>query len=820
MAPDRVARRRRATGCRDVRSTNGHHPLRVLYLDHTSLVSGAQRALMDLVAALPSTVSATVICPPGKLERELRDLGADLQLYRGTQGSLRFDPTQTPRALWDVCVSAWQVRRAAKAGQIDLIHANSIRAGIIALLAFPRGGPPTLVHVHDCLPGNLVSSAVRWLLCRRSQGLVAVSQYAEKAFVLPGSPVLSRVLYNPIDLDRFDPAHTATREQARVELGFDEDAQLVAVIAQITPWKGQRTLVEAFAQLRADLPRAQLLLVGEPKFISKATRYDNLTYQRELYELVAALGLEDTVHFLGERADVPRIMRAVDVLAMPSWEEPLGRTVMEAMAMEVPVVVTSVGGPAELVSNRREGLLVPPRRPAEWAQAIGEVLKDRETALAWGKAGRQRIARSFDRSVYVEDMIGLYREVVQSAPAQIGRDEPVREVTVLYVDHSSKVSGAQRSLLELLAALPPEVSAVVACPPGDLSTATLQCGVPVARIKGSDISFRLSPRSTPRALIDMARAAVALAGHLRRVKPDLVHANSLRAGLISMLAQPFGRRPVAIHIRDCLPDQRMSNLIRRVTGSYASMLISNSCYTDQNFSHPRSRAPRRVVHNSVDLARFDGETVVARGLREEVAAGPDDALIGVIAQITPWKGQDDAIRTLAELLQHGHRAHLVLVGEAKFVSPTTRFDNVAFERNLHELAIGLGVSDHVTFLGDRTDIPEILSAIDAILVPSWEEPFGRTVIEGMAMGRLVLATSVGGTSEIIEDGRTGFLLPPRSPSTWARALAEILADPERKAAIEARAAAEVRRRFTPDDHARQVTDIYRELIPASGHADR
>src|SRR5207302_5178465 len=95
----------------------------------------------------------------------------------------------------------------------------------------------------------------------------------------------------------------------------------------------------------------RLLVVGSPKFTSGATRLDNRAYLDELHRLVAELGLDDTVLFLGEREDVPEILAATDLVLVPSWEEPFGRAIVETMAMGVPVIATSIGGPAEIISD-------------------------------------------------------------------------------------------------------------------------------------------------------------------------------------------------------------------------------------------------------------------------------------------------------------------------------------------------------------------------------------------------------------------------------------------------------------------------------------
>jgi glycosyltransferase involved in cell wall biosynthesis len=189
-------------------------------------------------------------------------------------------------------------------------------------------------------------------------------------------------------------------------------------------------------------------------------------------------------------------------------------------------------------------------------------------------------------------------------------------------------------------------------------------------------------------------------------------------------------------------------------------------------------------------------------------------VLGVVGQLTPWKGQDDAIRALARLREAHPDAQLVIAGSAKFVSRETRFDNPGYVRGLHALCEELGVADAVHFVGEREDIPDLLRALDVLLVPSWTEPFGRVVIEGMAMGIPVIATTDGGPAEIIEHGETGVLAPPREPQAWAEEAGRLLTAPERSAEIAARGR-ERAAGYAVERHVERLLAVYRRVLGES-----
>jgi glycosyltransferase involved in cell wall biosynthesis len=387
---------------------------------------------------------------------------------------------------------------------------------------------------------------------------------------------------------------------------------------------------------------------------------------------------------------------------------------------------------------------------------------------------------------------------------------------VLYVNQTAEVSGAERSLLDLLQGLPDSVQPLVACPDGELAAAVEDMGIRRERIAGTRVSFRLHPLHTARGLADIFRSALQVRRLTARHQPDLVHANTTRAALLALRARDRSGPPVVAHIRDWVPEGRFPRLVLTVVGRRADAVVANSTYVGEQFAGLALRRPVTVVPNPVDLERFDPERADGPSLRRELGIAADAAVVAVVAQLTPWKAQDDAIRILAGLPARGPKTVLLLVGSAKFVSAATRFDNVAFERSLHELASRLGVSDRVHFAGERSDVPSVLAATDVLLMPSWREAFGRIAIEAMAMGVPVLATEVGGSPDFIRNGLDGLLLPPRRPEAWIRALEPLLDDAARRREMGA-AAAERARQFDIPAHVLAMCDLYASLA-VSGRA--
>ena len=387
---------------------------------------------------------------------------------------------------------------------------------------------------------------------------------------------------------------------------------------------------------------------------------------------------------------------------------------------------------------------------------------------------------------------------------------------VLHVSHTATISGGEHSLLTLLGGMPAEVELGVACPEGPLAEAVRALGLPVYPIPGTTASFRLHPVRTPRATAEMGGAALAVTRIARREGATVLHANSVRAGLITGLAGTIGGPPGAVHVRDVLPANAVAVAVKRVLTSRSAEVIAISEYVKARFGGGENGHAPTVIDNAVDQRRFDPDAYDRLECRRGLGVETQAPLIGIVGQITPWKGHDVAVRALRLVRERYADAKLFVVGEVKFSGPETSLDNRGFLRRLHDLVDELGLAGEVVFLGERADVPQILRALDMLLVPSTMEPFGRTVAEAMTMATPVIATSEGGPFELLSDGITGLLVPPGDEPAWARAIARLLDDPaaSRQMALAARTVA--RSRFDTERHVRSVLTV---LSAASGRGN-
>jgi glycosyltransferase involved in cell wall biosynthesis len=379
---------------------------RVLFTSHTAIVGGAELFLLDLLSAGGSFFVPAVLTPQGDLAERVRALGIPVYPASGTAGSLKVG-LETPRAVVALVRDGVVARRAARDFAADVVHANTIRGGLaLAVVGRLPGMPRTLTHVHDTLPDGRAARLVHRIVMRGTTRTVANSSYTA-ARIQRDAPGPVDVVHNSVDLVRFDPT-LRTRVQARVDAGLAPVGPLLGMVAQITPWKGQIDAIRALATVHRTYPEARLLIAGSTKFTDAQTRFDNRRYLAECEAEIVTLRLGDAVTFLGERDDVPALVRACDIVLMPSWEEPFGRIAVEAMASGTPVVATEVGGPAEFIVDGVDGLLVPPRDPSALGEALKTLLEDGGLRERMGAAGRVTATERFAPPVIIDALLDAW----------------------------------------------------------------------------------------------------------------------------------------------------------------------------------------------------------------------------------------------------------------------------------------------------------------------------------------------------------------------------------------------------------------------------
>jgi glycosyltransferase involved in cell wall biosynthesis len=377
---------------------------------------------------------------------------------------------------------------------------------------------------------------------------------------------------------------------------------------------------------------------------------------------------------------------------------------------------------------------------------------------------------------------------------------------VLYVSHTSQMGGAEHSLLTLLERLDRDRfrPAVVVPEAGPLTE----------RLDALDVTVHTAPMErlartrNPLRLAAMyqmwRRAAAAIAELLRHHRIDLVHANSTTAHLFASPAAARTRTPCIWHVRD-VSLTRVAHIDAQMTRR-ADAIIAISSFIRENVPEP-GREKAVVIHNGVDAARFaPGD---AGALRAELGFKPETPVAGIVGQIVPWKGQDRFLQAAALVAKQQSDARFLVVGDNPFG------DHPGLLDRLKLMAAEWGIADRVTFTGWREDVPEVMNALDVLVLASENEPFGRVVIEAMACSKPVVAFACGGPLDIIEAGRTGLLVPPFDVEAMADTIKRLLADPETARTMGRAGRQTAVERFSAEACADKVQEVYARLLESA-----
>jgi glycosyltransferase involved in cell wall biosynthesis len=393
---------------------------------------------------------------------------------------------------------------------------------------------------------------------------------------------------------------------------------------------------------------------------------------------------------------------------------------------------------------------------------------------------------------------------------------------VLFFDHTAALGGGEIALVNLvrclnlakikpivvLASQGPLVGRLSAI--ADTHVLPLSPRVTTHRKEKLGVATLVRVGDALRVLLYIAR----LARFIRANKIDVVHTNSLKADIIGGAAARLAGRPVIWHVRDRIEDDYLPRRVVRAF-RWLARVVPNYVVANSAATLGTLRLGKRVRGTSIPSGiEVKGRTVVVPdGTDLATLAETRDSRslcrVGLVGRISPWKGQHIFIQAAALVNQRFPHARFFIIGAALFGEDQ-------YEQEVRQLPRQLGIHENVEFSGFRNDIGRAIAELDLLVHASTiGEPFGQVIIEGMAAGKPVVATNGGGVPEIVEDGRTGILVPMADIEAMASAICRILSDPASAKAMGLRARQSVADHFTIEQTARRVEAVYAELLDSA-----
>ena len=362
-------------------------------------LGGAEHSLELLLRALPADIRpSAVLFSNGTFERRLREIGIPVTVV-DMPAQLMSTTRERPASsgLLDLPSSIGRVATALKASDPDLVYTNSVKAHIVGSAAARSAGKPAIAHVRDILDG-MARLIVRTALLTCTVSRIAISRAVRDAYALSKTEVIP----NPLELSLYDGL--PERADARRSLGLSDSGRLVSLIGRINRWKGHDRFVR-IARLVRD-QNAHFAIVGSPVF-------RDANFLDELRRQVRGLGLDGRLSFI-PWIDDPRVAYAAsDVVCNCSYNEPFGRTLIEAAACGVPSVCFAGGGTADAVLDGETGLIVRegPDDEDRFARAVKRLLDDEQLRRRMAEGARQ-YARQFDAGLHAERVAAVIRRAL------------------------------------------------------------------------------------------------------------------------------------------------------------------------------------------------------------------------------------------------------------------------------------------------------------------------------------------------------------------------------------------------------------------------
>jgi glycosyltransferase involved in cell wall biosynthesis len=391
---------------------------------------------------------------------------------------------------------------------------------------------------------------------------------------------------------------------------------------------------------------------------------------------------------------------------------------------------------------------------------------------------------------------------------------------LLVVNHAVEIGGAERALLGFLDCLDrEEFEPALACPhPGPLTREAERRGLRVHLGFPSPRLLKVKRRSIGKDRLaaiaypyDLARTAIGLAALVRREGYDLVYTNSAKADIYGSLAGRLAGRPVVWRLHDITSGDAFNrlNLFLFKTSAFLCadrVLAISEVVREALIDLGVKKEKVSMVYNGI--LPVDTATAASRDkVRAAWGVPPDAPLVGMVGRLVDWKGQDFFIEAAAVVAAGLPEVRFMLVGDAIF-------GERSYVNDLKALTAARGLEDRMIFTGFVDDVEEVIASIDLLVHASvLPEPFGLVIIEAMAQGLPVVATRGGGVGEIVDDGETGILVPPRDAAAMAAAISTLLADPAR-----ARSMGEAGRKAVADrfDLRQKVREMEAEMTAVLG----
>ena len=312
--------------------------------------------------------------------------------------------------------------------------------------------------------------------------------------------------------------------------------------------------------------------------------------------------------------------------------------------------------------------------------------------------------------------------------------------------------------------------------------------------EGINPVFLSRSKWNPYVIIDLVKI-------VRKEKIDILHLAGMKGCLIGRIVSRITGVPSVIHFRDMNPEGAVTRFLQRSVSSWTDYALAVSepirDFAINEYAVEGNRV--EVLHNPISDELLNNTYNSGKRIRSDLNISTDSQVVAIIGRLSPEKGHKLLIKVLPELIDACPKTVLLVVGDGPLMN------------DCKSLVQKIYLEKHVRFTGHRSDVPDILSAVDVVVMPSSREGFPNAALEAIAAGKPVVGFRVGGLPDIVIDGKTGYLSAPGDIDGLVRSILNIFKDDETAERMRSECRVHAAQ-FTVERHIKRLEEIYRNIL--------
>lgn len=598
----------------------------------------------------------------------------------------------------------WQLKKIIDREGYDLIHTHTPMGSVVTRIAAMRTRKKAKTRVIYTAHGfHFFKGAplLNWLtfypvekwLAKHTDVLITINQ---EDFALAKQRFSTDVRYVAgvgIDSEKFNFKMTKTeKNKVRQSLGLTLDDFVIIYPAELSKRKNQLWLMRSLAGIIKDNPKIHILLPGK----------DSLGGQCQA--LARDLGIENSIHFLGYRRDMPQLMRISDLAVSAALQEGLPVNLLEAMSVGLPIVATDCRGNRDLIQDTKNGFLIAQGDSATFAHSVMELFTNEGLRRSFGDMGKKLV-----KSYLLDDILPEVANAYE------------KKKRVLHLLNSNRFSGAENVVSEIIKNTNDTFDPLYCSPSGSINEA-------LADRKIEHVPIRTLSYFEVRRVI-------------KEVNPDIIHAHDFRASIVASL---FSRKAkVVSHIHqnpDWLHSMNAKYILYKcVLKNFSKIFVVTDVIRSSRVFGGRQNVV--VVHNKVDKKHIESKASVSDGKPYDVV---------FCGRLEVVKQPFDFIKVVAEIKKTKYDVRAAMIGDGSLM------------QGCRDLIKKLNLENNIDLLGFQSNPFKFVKRSNFLLITSSEEGFGLVAIEAMALGTVVLSYDLKSVKEILgKDVVTTFAHSPR-----------------------------------------------------------